>query len=205
MLDNKGFDLWADGYDESVGLSDEENTYPFAGYKDVLNAVYKEVLKSEAKKILDIGFGTGTLTCRLYEKGIHIYGQDFSNEMIKIAQEKMPEAQLFAGDFTKGLCQDLLGKNYDAIIATYSLHHLTDEEKIPFIKSLLPLLNPGGKIYIGDVSFESRKDLENCKEKSKDYWDDEEFYFVYEDLKKYFEGITIEKYSFCAGVLTIRK
>ena len=24
MLDNKGFDLWADGYDKSVGLSDEE-------------------------------------------------------------------------------------------------------------------------------------------------------------------------------------
>ncbi len=30
MLDNKGFDLWADGYDKSVGVSDEENTYPFA-------------------------------------------------------------------------------------------------------------------------------------------------------------------------------
>ena len=25
MLDNKGFDLWADGYDKSVGLSEEEN------------------------------------------------------------------------------------------------------------------------------------------------------------------------------------
>lgn len=33
MLNHKGFDLWADGYDKSVGLSDEANTYPFAGYK----------------------------------------------------------------------------------------------------------------------------------------------------------------------------
>lgn len=33
MLDNKGFDLWADGYDVAVGLSDESDTYPFAGYK----------------------------------------------------------------------------------------------------------------------------------------------------------------------------
>lgn len=204
MLDNKGFDLWADGYDESVGLSDEENTYPFAGYKDVLNAVYKEVLKSEAKKILDIGFGTGTLTCRLYEKGIHIYGQDFSNEMIKIAQEKMPEAELFAGDFTKGICKDLLGKIYDAIIATYSLHHLTDEEKIPFMKSLLPLLNSGGKIYIGDVAFESRGDLDACKEKYLAYWDNEEYYFVYDELKVSFPSMNFEKYSFCAGILTIR-
>ena len=148
MLDNKGFDLWADGYDESVGLSDEENTYPFAGYKDILNTIYKEVLKSKADTVLDIGFGTGTLTFRLYENGIHIFGQDFSNEMIKIAQEKMPEAQLFAGDFTKGLCQDLLGKKYDAIIATYSLHHLTDEEKIPFIKSLVSFIVPLQSVLI---------------------------------------------------------
>ena len=35
MLDNRGFDLWADGYDLAVGLSDEENTYPFAGYKEM--------------------------------------------------------------------------------------------------------------------------------------------------------------------------
>ena len=33
MLNNKAFDLWADGYDKTVGISDEKNTYPFAGYK----------------------------------------------------------------------------------------------------------------------------------------------------------------------------
>ena len=31
MLDSRGFDLWADGYDRSVDISDEDNTYPFAG------------------------------------------------------------------------------------------------------------------------------------------------------------------------------
>ncbi len=203
MLDNKGFDLWADGYDESVGLSDEEDTYPFAGYKDVLNAIYKEVLELDCKTVLDIGFGTGTLTRPLYEKGLEIYGQDFSEEMIKIAQKKMPEAILFSGDFTKGLVGSLKENKYDAIIATYSLHHLTDEEKIPFIKSLVSLLNPGGKILIGDVAFENRVDLELCREKSQNYWDDEEYYFVYEELKEYFTGLSFEKYSFCAGVLSL--
>ena len=37
MLDKKGFDLWADGYDRAVGISDEDGTYPFAGYKQLLN------------------------------------------------------------------------------------------------------------------------------------------------------------------------
>ena len=50
MLDNKGFDLWADGYDQSVGLSDEDGTYPFAGYKQILNEIYNRVLTGKGKK-----------------------------------------------------------------------------------------------------------------------------------------------------------
>ena len=57
MLNNKGFDLWADGYDKSVGLSDEDGTYPFAGYKTILNAIYGLVLSGSGRMVLDIGFG----------------------------------------------------------------------------------------------------------------------------------------------------
>lgn len=41
MLNNIEFDLWADGYDKTVGISDEENTYPFAGYKKVLGFIFR--------------------------------------------------------------------------------------------------------------------------------------------------------------------
>ena len=47
MLDSKGFDLWADGYDKSVNLSEESNEYPFAGYKEVLNSIYNQARKKE--------------------------------------------------------------------------------------------------------------------------------------------------------------
>lgn len=69
MLDNKGFDLWADGYDKTVGVSDEGNTYPFAGYKDVLGTIFKTIMKKPSAVVLDIGFGTGTLTTKLYGNG----------------------------------------------------------------------------------------------------------------------------------------
>ena len=203
MLDNKGFDLWVDGYDKSVSLSDDNNTYSFAGYKKILNEIYKRVFTSSANKVLDIGFGTGTLTTRLYEQGCEIYGQDFSEEMIKIAQEKMPEAILYSGDFTNGLIEPLRKQNYDAIIATYSLHHLSDEQKISFIESLLSLLNEDGVIYIGDVAFQTRKYLETCREEAKEYWDDEEIYFVYEELKEQLPNLIFEQYSFCSGLLTM--
>ena len=56
MLNNKGFDLWADGYDKAVGISDEENTYPFAGYKDVQENIFQTIMKTPKATVLDIGF-----------------------------------------------------------------------------------------------------------------------------------------------------
>ncbi len=204
MLNNKGFDLWADDYDKSVGLSDEDGTYPFAGYKDALNIIYNSVLARHGKAVLDIGFGTGTLTSKLYEKGYHIYGQDFSKRMIELAYEKMPNAKLFQGDFSVGLVSELSKNRYDAIIATYSLHHLTDIQKIDFLNMLIPLLSDEGCIYIGDIAFKTRKDMELCKMQMGNEWDDDEIYFVFNELKNYFPKLEFEQVSYCAGVLYLK-
>ena len=205
MLSDKEFDLWANGYDKSVGLSDEEGTYPFAGYKKILNEIYNRILCSSGRDVLDIGFGTGTLTTKLYEQGCTIYGQDFSRKMLELAQEKMPDAKLYLGDFSQGLAAELKARQYDTIIATYSLHHLTDPQKISFIRELLTLLKENGCVYIGDVSFAARNDLDACMVLAGDEWDDEEFYFVYEELKPYFPNMTFEKFSECSGLLVISK
>lgn len=205
MLNSVGFDLWAGGYDKSVGISDEEGTYPFAGYKAILNKIYKRVLGSSAKKVLDIGFGTGTLAVKLYEQGLEVYGQDFSDRMLEIAQMKMPHAHLFQGDFTYGLVEQLQHQKYDAIIATYSLHHLTDTQKISFINSLKEHLNDGGSIYIGDVAFKTRKILQDCMVEAGDNWDDDEIYFVFDEISTYFPTIRFEPMSFCAGILSLKK
>lgn len=205
MLDSKGFDLWADNYDKSVGVSDEDGIYPFAGYKIILNEIYNRVLNSFAKTVLDIGFGTGTLTTKLYEQGCIIYGQDFSDRMIEIAQEKMPKAKLFQGDFSNGLERPLLLNKYDAIIATYSLHHLTDNQKVNFIKSLLMLLNDGGCLYIGDVAFYTRTSLQKCKEEVGYEWDDDEIYFVIDELKLHFPTMNFDKISNCSGIISLQR
>ncbi len=76
--------------------------------------------------VLDIGFGTGTLTTKLYENGCVIYGQDFSAKMVELASKKMPDAHLYHGDFSRGLVEPLSQKTYDFIVATYSIHHLKD-------------------------------------------------------------------------------
>ncbi len=205
MLDNTGFDLWADGYDQSVGISDEDGTYPFAGYKQILNEIYNRVLTGAGNSVLDIGFGTAALTARLYERGCRIRGQDFSERMIELAKEKMPEARLYQGDFSQGLVEELKHNKYDAIIATYSLHHLTDEQKANLINDLLSLLDEGGCIYIGDVAFETRTELERHKLLIGDEWDDEEIYFTIDELTKSFPQMKFKRFSFCAGLLTLKR
>ena len=196
MLDNKGFDLWADGYDKTVGVSDEGNTYPFAGYKDVLGTIFKTIMKKPSAVVLDIGFGTGTLTTKLY-------GKDFSARMIELASEKMPNAHLYQGDFTQGLVEPLQAQNYDFIVATYSLHHLTDEQKVSFLRVLQDHLNPGGQILIGDVAFDNRRQLEQCRKDVGDEWDDDEIYFVVDELKGEFPELGFKQISHCSGVLSI--
>ena len=205
MLDNKGFDLWADGYDKAVGLSDEEQTYPFAGYKGVLARIYQVVMAKNNAKILDIGFGTATLTTKLYEQGCEVWGQDFSQRMLELARSKMPNAHLYQGDFSQGLVEALLQNSYDFIIATYSLHHLNDDNKIRFIQSLLDLLKNDGIILIGDVAFSNRQDLEQCRETAGEEWDDEEIYFVIDELQKVFPTLKFEQISHCAGVLSLSR
>ena len=203
MLNGKEFDLWADGYDKTVGISDEESTYPFAGYKKVLGFIFQTIIGVENAVVLDIGFGTGTLTTKLYEQGCSIYGQDFSTRMIALASEKMPYAHLYQGDFSKGLVEPLRDRRYDYIVATYSLHHLTDTQKRVFLSELRDHLKENGKIIIGDVAFETRKDLERCRLAAGDAWDDDEIYFVAEELRKDLPGLSFTQISDCAGVLML--
>ena len=203
MLNNKGFDLWADGYDKTVGVSDEENSYPFAGYREILGRIFKTIMEKPKAVVLDIGFGTGTLTTKLYENGCTVYGQDFSARMIELASAKMPGAHLYQADFSKGLAEPLQQHNYDFIVATYSLHHLTDDQKVAFLQSLRKHLNSNGMILIGDVAFETRAQLEKRQQEVGNEWDDEEIYFVAEELRNVFPSLLFTPVSYCAGILTI--
>lgn len=205
MLDHKGFDLWADGYDAAVGISDGEDTYPFAGYKEILGSIFQTVMEKRNAVVLDVGFGTGTLTAKLYENGCTVYGQDFSSRMIELASAKMPSARLYQGDFAQGLAESLRRQTYDFIVATYSLHHLTDEQKTVFLRSLLGRLNRDGKILIGDVAFETRAEMDRCRQAVGDAWDEEEMYFVVDELRRTFPHLSFTRVSSCSGILVLTR
>lgn len=208
MLNKQGFNLWANDYDQTVQVSEDNNLYPFAGYKQILSAIFNEVMQEKQARVLDIGFGTGVLTNKLYENNYHIDGLDFSAKMIEIAQTKMPQANLMEWDISNGLPEQLMDNKYAFIVSTYTLHHLSDEKKVIFIESLLSLLSENGKILIGDIAFQTQTELENCRKESIEYWDDDEFYFVYEELKSSLQNlakIEFRPISHCGGLFVISK
>ena len=205
MFNSNEFDNYVNEYDDLTSESDKKNTYPFAGYKKVLDKIYKIISLKPESKILDLGFGTAKLTSRLYNDGHTIYGQDFSEKMVEYARNFMPMAKLYNRDFLDGLDDNLTKQKYDFIIATYALHHLSDEEKIAFIPKLLDLLKDDGKLLIGDISFENREKLNQVREIFIEDWDDDESYCVYEELKTVFNNLQYEPISFCSGVFTLLK
>lgn len=153
MLSRQGFDLWAGDYDRTVQISAESDRYPFAGYKQILNTIYNELMQESHSDILDVGFGTGVLTTQLYQAGHQIDGTDFSPEMIRLAREKMPEANLIEFDIHDGLPEAIQSKHYDAIVSSYTLHHLTDMEKVEFIQMLLARLKTVGEFISAILLF----------------------------------------------------
>ena len=206
MLNKQGFDLWADNYDQTVQLSEEKNEYPFAGYKAVLNNIYNEVMAKSNASVLDIGIGTGVLAKKLYDNNHQITGVDFSEKMLHNTQLKMPKAQLINWDINEEVPKALKESAYDFIVSTYTLHHLTDLQKVQFLTDLSTNLKPNGQILIGDISFETQAHLQACKIKNSSHWDDDEYYFVYDEfvstLSDVFQ-IDYEQISECSGVFKL--
>lgn len=209
MLTENGFDEWSKDYDSFVMSSENNNAYPFAGYNEIMRNIYNVVCSQKDATVLDIGFGTAFLTTKLYTKGYSITGLDFSQNMISIAQEKMPNAILLKCDFNKGLPEQLKQKSFDFIISTYAMHHVDAKKRADFLADLAEHLNKNGVILIGDVAFATAKEYATCKEKNIDIWDNEEIYFTYDELAQALQKIGLKSkfqpLSICAGIITITK
>lgn len=203
MLDSKGFDLWADEYDNTVDRNSK--SYPFDGYYNGLSYIYDKITEDNgSKKVLDIGFGTGTLTRKLYNKECQIYGIDFSEKMMEIASKKMPNAKLFQYDFNNGMPEEINNEKFDYIISSYAVHHLTNEKKVQFLKLLYNHLNICGTIIILDIAFETEADFNRSYEENKEDWDASEIYIIWNDFKDYIDlKCEYHQISSCAGIIEI--
>ncbi len=199
------YDLWSDGYGTSVPLLNDNDEYPVAGYSQLLCEVYNAIRESGAKKLLDVGFGTGILTNKLYMDGLTVYGIDASEQMVLAGRARMPDAVLIGGDYSMGMLLSLVHEAFDLIVSTYAFHHLDHCEKVSLLGDMLRLVPEGGKVIIGDLAFETREEMKNFRQQQGDNWLYEDMYMVYEEAQKDFAHVEWKKISKCAGIITITK
>ncbi|MFP4461714.1 MAG: class I SAM-dependent DNA methyltransferase [Thermotogota bacterium] len=194
------FDQWSQTYDRSV----IEEGFPFSGYNKALDNLIKGLRITHSTQVLEMGVGTGFLLSKFYQNGAQCYGFDFSEKMLEISEKKMPSAYLFRYDLKKGIPEKIKQAKFNIILASYVLHHFNLQEKIEIIKQYLSLLKKeDGRMYIFDVSFKTKEEHDLYRDRYLELWDDEECYFIAEEIKTHFENCEYNQFSPCGGLYAI--
>src|SRR6516164_6041032 len=100
-----------------------------AGYRDVLRWVVRQAQITPSSRVLELGSGTGNLSELIASCG-ELVSVDVSGNMEAIAKLKvrhLTNRRFIKADILEVFAQEL-GK-FDAVISTYAVHHLTDQEK----------------------------------------------------------------------------
>lgn len=127
-------------------------------YDEMLEAIAR-CIPSQAKRILDLGCGTGELSVKVLQRyrDVQVVGVDYSPRMIEFATAKLETAGYrqqwtgIEGDFGDWANHQLsVGGGFDACVSSLAIHHLTDEMKVKLFTKIRESLNPGGVFWNAD-------------------------------------------------------
>lgn len=134
-------------YDKLSGIY----AYKYMNYDVYIKKIkeFTEYLEEE-DNVLDLGCGPGNVGRQLVlcGKDITITGIDLSEKMLEIAKQNVPDATFY--------CQDIRTVNFseesfDAIMLSFCIVHLTDDETEQLIEKTSKYLKPGGKLYLSFI------------------------------------------------------
>lgn len=102
-----------------------------------------------ARRILDLGSGTGQTARRVLERhpGATLVGVDGSEHMLVHARTLVPEATFSVGDLADPLPQG----PFDLVVSAFAVHHLDGPEKADLFRRVAEILAPGGRFALCDV------------------------------------------------------
>ena len=177
--DEFNHDRCADSYDEEV--RDETNPIR-AGYAQVLRWTVEKAGIRPTAIVLDLGSGTGN-TSGLIPAAGKVICVDVSAAMATQAASKLSHLQdveFVQADLLEVFDRDL--PPLDAVVSTYSIHHLPEDEKALLFRAVHASLRPGGRAAFGDLMFESEK----ARAELADLWSDAERRQVMKSLEEEF-------------------
>lgn len=147
-VDAFNHDAEAPGYDADIRNEDDPIR---TGYAELLDWVAARV--SAGARVCDLGSGTGNLGARLPEWR-ELVCVDVSAAMTEIAREKLASrgsVEFVSADLLEYF--DSPPEPFDAVVSTYAIHHLTDDEKDALFERIAACLTPSGRVAFGDLMF----------------------------------------------------
>jgi SAM-dependent methyltransferase len=112
--------------------------------------------EKRAKRVLDLGCGTGRHLILFANEGFEVYGLDSAPEGIEIAKEWLAEKNLNCELIVHRMEEKFPYQDsfFDAVISIQAMHH-NKIEKIKFtIKEIERVLKPGGLLFITVPTFD---------------------------------------------------
>lgn len=106
---------------------------------------------SDARRILELGTGTGETARRLLDRHprASLVGVDSSAEMLEAARRLLPAERV---ELRVGRIQDELPAGpFDLVASALCVHHLDGEEKADLFRRIAGALSPGGRFVLADL------------------------------------------------------
>lgn len=135
-------------YKYAVEIKRKKNALKFLAFQEpayygVWEKISKENLADKKLNILEVGCGLGYLTYALNQSGYNTLGLDISEEAVKYAKNAFGNYYLQSDIFEYAVSNK---KKFDFVVLTEVIEHVISP--VQFIKTLLGLLAPGGKLII---------------------------------------------------------
>lgn len=149
-------------------------------YDEMLGAIAL-CLPPSSDRILELGCGTGELTRKVLQQcpNAEVVAVDYSPRMIRFVQEKLDHQgesdrvkalQLDFGAWANDEVNADIGNNFDAIVSSLAIHHLTDAMKGKLLQKIASSLNPGGCFWNADPLLPEFPELSAVYQKSREKW-----------------------------------
>jgi tRNA (cmo5U34)-methyltransferase len=103
----------------------------------------------DGARLLELGTGTGETALRVLRRhpGASLVGVDVSEDMLAVARERLPGA-----DLRVARLEDPLPEGpFDLVFSALAIHHLKGPGKADLFRRVAAVLADGGRFVIGDV------------------------------------------------------